>query len=239
VSNRLYGLEPARAPKEYKATEDMRQLIDYILAHGTQERGSRAGKPESQMDMPSSKREAEWQYGKPNSYASFPSVILYEDNYLKAVRPNYDDAPTVAWIQSEKLAKQFKEAQAISPHPFYVQEANVRRRPDKGELATSAGQSSAPSPKPPSLQVEHADADKTSLKPAVASQQPKPTENKSEPAKAPTAAHGGHGGDQNAAIHAWYDEHPDKDKLKDEEEEEETIEKKRTRLPKSRVRIPR
>lgn len=210
VSNRLYGLEPARAPKEYKATEDMRQLIDYILAHGTQERGSRSGKPETQRDMPSSKREAEWHDGKPNSYASFPSVILYEGNYLKAVRPNYDDASTVAWIQSEKLAKQFREANAISPRPFYVQEATVRRRPDKGELTMTSGQSGEPSPTPTAQQESHTEAHKVPSepskppstptpppasnepqpKPTVAPQQTKPTENKSEPTKSSTAAYG-------------------------------------------------
>lgn len=137
VATRLYGATKAKAPKEWTATCALRKAIKTILRSGMHEKGSR-GEPYKDgirqgQDMPTAAVTHRWQDGEPNSYASFPSLTIHEGGIIRAVRPNYDDSPSVAWIQDHGLAKNLIDAIAIVPRPMHIPEAHVRARKQQEE----------------------------------------------------------------------------------------------------------
>lgn len=136
VSNCLYGVAPARAPKEWKATNLLRQTIEKILkwdgigTHDPQSRGVRDDKPSAAMPT-GLQLVAKWEDGQPDSLASFPYLQVFAGGFVLAIRPNYDDSPSVAWVKDERLAAQLVKAIEVSPKPYYIQSARVRQRTPK------------------------------------------------------------------------------------------------------------
>lgn len=129
VSTALYGVAPARPPKEWKATVTLRAAIEKVLREGTHtplSRGLRGG--ETGQEVPAGIEVARWEDGKPDSLASFPHLRVFDDNLILAVRPIYDDSPVVAWVRDRKLAKIVLEAIAVSPKAYFLPEAQVKER---------------------------------------------------------------------------------------------------------------
>ncbi len=121
VSSRIYGAAKARAPKEYTATRALRKVIEDTLRNGTHTPGSRGLAFDAAGEAPPPAKGTEWKSwkdGKMGSLASFPYIEVYDD-IVYAVRPNYDDSPTVAWVQDAKLVKQVLAWIEISPQPYF------------------------------------------------------------------------------------------------------------------------
>lgn len=129
VASCIYGVKPARAPREYTATRTLREAIGRVCSTGTQEPGSRAG-DESQRPRPDTGAKiAEWRDGRPDSLASFPYVQIYPGGVIRAVRPIYDDSPIVAWVRDEVLTAKLVAAIKISPDPYHIPDTEVSGRP--------------------------------------------------------------------------------------------------------------
>lgn len=135
VSLCIYGVKPARAPKEYTATVELRNAIDVIVRTGQNEPGSRGGsmRPEDQEAMPQAEKITGWQDGRPGSLASFPWLSIHEGGIIRAVRPNYDDSPNMAWVRDQKLAARLIAAIEVAPKPYHVAETHVSVRREEGK----------------------------------------------------------------------------------------------------------
>lgn len=135
VSSRIYGAAKARAPKEYTATRGLRKVIEDTLRNGTHAPGSRGLAFDATGEVPPTARGTEWKSwkdGKQGSLATFPWIEVYDD-IVYAVRPNYDDSPSVAWVQDAKLVKQVLAWIETSPQPFFgvVEVSEVKSRTPK------------------------------------------------------------------------------------------------------------
>jgi hypothetical protein len=134
VRTMLYPAMPARASKDFAASQLIRQAIDRVLREGTHEPGSRGlhvvdGKlePGKPCPVPAQNSPTHWQDARPSSLATFPSIEVC-GRILRAVRPNYDDAPSVAWIDDAKLARAVMAAIEASPKPVWLPQVTVRLR---------------------------------------------------------------------------------------------------------------
>jgi len=130
VRTRLHGARPARAPKEFAASQELREIIAAVLRNGTQEPGSRAGTPETQAALPEDAHEvtARWSDQQPGSHASRPYLEI-RGTILRAVQPNYDDAPTMAWRRATAAElRRVQRALAITPRGVHLPRVQIRER---------------------------------------------------------------------------------------------------------------
>ena len=135
-SDRIYGVQPTRGPKGWKETCELRAAISHVLHCGTHEIGSRGGYDRGedgqwisrQQPRPEGAEVATWRDGRPNSYASYPTLTMYEGGVVGVRSPNYDDSPSVAWIADAKLAKRMAKAIVTCPRPINLPEASVIER---------------------------------------------------------------------------------------------------------------
>lgn len=63
--------------------------------------------------------ELKWEDAEPNSLASFPYLTVHGD-CVRAVQPNSDDSPSIAWKQDAKLCQKIRDAVAKSPTPHHL-----------------------------------------------------------------------------------------------------------------------
>lgn len=132
VESRLYGAAPAKAPKEWKATVFLREAIETVLKQGTHEPNSGSGNPKKKKPMPTTLPiELSWRYTMPEAPLAAGDYLSVQGDYVRAVRPIYDDAPDVAWMHDAKLSKKIREAIAIAPEPYRLANANVLPKPKK------------------------------------------------------------------------------------------------------------
>lgn len=139
VDSLLYPVVACRTPAPLAATLRLREIIDGVLRSGTHEPGSRGlrvveGKlepgepcPAYPGDTADRSDDLSWSDGRPGSLASFPELAVRGD-YLRAVRPNYDDAPSLAWVHDRRLAREARKLIARSPQPTHAQKVHVQLR---------------------------------------------------------------------------------------------------------------
>lgn len=128
VSARLYGVQPAKGPKGFAETQELRRAVEHVLTTGTHEPGSRGGREGEMAERPAGQQIASWTDSRPGSLAAFPTVTVYENGVVGVVRPRYDDSPSVAWARDDKLAHRLAKLIAAYPHPVHLPEANVKER---------------------------------------------------------------------------------------------------------------
>lgn len=135
-SSLLYPVKACRTPPAAAATERLREIIRDVLRTGVHEPGSRGGwsaQPDGgvkmdQFESPTGSELARWQDAKPGSLASYPHLEVREGGWLRAVQPNYDDSPSMAWLQSPRLAKEAQKLIAKAPRPVHLDRVHVTLR---------------------------------------------------------------------------------------------------------------
>lgn len=122
-----YGVVACRGPKGWTETVLIRAAIKTVLETGTHEPGSR-GTSGADVARPAGAAIASWTDRRYNSHATLPTITVYDGGVIGAVKPNYDDSPSVTWIRDAKLAKKILVAIQKQPTPVILPEANVRER---------------------------------------------------------------------------------------------------------------
>lgn len=126
----MFGVKPIRPTPEWKATVTLRNAIKGVFERGVAERGARNDSGQGQ-EFPGGEKVMEWHDGRYDSLASFPYLTVYAGGLLRAVKPNYDDSPSVAWLVDAKLADSVIAAAQVSPRPVKLPEYSVTQKPQK------------------------------------------------------------------------------------------------------------
>lgn len=141
VPTAIYGVRPARPPKAFAASQRLRQVIESVLRDGTQEPGSRAGGTQQELPAEAAEVTARWTDQEPNSFAQRPFLEL-RGEYLRAVRPIYDDSPVMAWRRATpKELRKIAADMELAPKGVHLPRTHVRERTVRISVmdATAAG----------------------------------------------------------------------------------------------------
>jgi hypothetical protein len=127
VRELIYDASPARPPKDFAASQEIRGIIETLLRDPT---ARAAGEQSLPAEI------ARWTDQVPGSYASRPYLTLHEGGVVRAVRPVYDDAPQVAVATDPRLAAQVRKLMAVAPVGVHLPTARVQERTVRVERAS-------------------------------------------------------------------------------------------------------